>query len=258
MKRYLATKRPISQETALANRSVSMSNLIVSAAHSLNLSEKRLVSAAMAKLDSLAKSTPSKPIRITAVEFAECFGVDERTAYDQLKKGAETLFNRQIKRVHQTARGEVVEKIRWVDRVSYQNGEGFVELNFTQHVSPYLVDLEKRFTTYKLEQTRALRSVHSWRLYENLKRWETTGKWIVEIDEFHHVMESSPSYQRNFAQLRKWVIEPAVKELREVNNLDIEWMTRKTGRKVTRLVFIFEPAAQLKMSLSSPLQDVET
>lgn len=226
-----------------------MSNLIVNAAHSLNLSEKRLVSAAMAKLDSLAKKTPSKPIRITAVEFAECFGVDERTAYDQLKKGGNTLFNRYITRIHQTPRGEQVEKIRWVDRIAYQNGEGFVEMNFTDHVAPYLVDLEKRFTTYKLEQTRALRSIHSWRLYENLKRWETTGKWIVEIDEFHQVMESSKSYQTNFAQLRKWVIEPAVKELREVNGLDIEWMARKTGRKVTRLVFIFEPAAQMKMNL---------
>ena len=62
-------------------------------------------------------------------------------------------------------------------------------------------------------------------------------------------MESSKSYQENFAQLRKWVIEPAVKELREVNGLDIEWMPRKTGRKVTRLVFIFEPAAQMQMNL---------
>lgn len=249
MKRYLTEKRPISRETPLSNRSVSMSNLIVNAAHSLNLSEKRLVSAAMAKLDSLAKKTSGKPIRITAVEFAECFGVDERTAYDQLKKGGNTLFNRYITRVHQTSKGEVVEKIRWVDRIAYQNGEGFIEMNFTDHVAPYLVDLEKRFTTYKLEQTRALRSIHSWRLYENLKRWETTGKWIVEIDEFHRVMESSKSYQENFAQLRKWVIEPAVKELREVNGLDIEWMPRKTGRKVTRLVFVFEPAAQIQMNL---------
>jgi len=224
-----------------------MSNLIVNAAHSLNLSEKRLVSAAMAKLDSLAKKTPSKPIRITAVEFAECFGVDERTAYDQLKKGGDTLFNRYITRVHQTPRGEQVEKIRWVDRIAYQTGEGFVEMNFTDHVAPYLVDLEKRFTTYKLEQTKALRSIHSWRLYENLKRWESTGKWIVEIDEFHRVMESPKSYQENFAQLRKWVIEPAIKELLETNGLDIEWMARKTGRKVTRLVFIFEEADQKQM-----------
>jgi plasmid replication initiation protein len=203
----------------------------------------------MAKLNSLAKSKPNKPIRITAAEFSECFGVDERTAYDQLKKGADTLFNREIIRVYQTPKGEKVEKIRWVSRVAYQNGEGFVEMDFTEHVAPYLVDLEKRFTTYKLEQTRALRSIHSWRLYENLKRWETTGKWIVDIDEFHRVMDSSKSYQENFAQLRKWVIEPAVKELREVNGLDIEWITRKTGRKVTRLVFIFEPAAQMQLNL---------
>jgi plasmid replication initiation protein len=226
-----------------------MSNHIVNAAQSLNLSEKRLVSVAMAKLDSLAKTFPAKPIRITAIEYAECFGINERTAYDQLKKGGETLYNRDIKRVHKTDKGDRVQKIRWVSSLEYQNGAGFVQIRFTPEVAPYLVDLKKRFTTYKLEQTRALRSMHSWRLYENLKRWETTGKWIVEIDDFHRVMESSKSYQENFAQLRKWVIEPAVKELRAVNNLEIEWRAWKTGRKVTRLVFIFEPAAQMQMKL---------
>jgi plasmid replication initiation protein len=226
-----------------------MSNHIVNAAQSLNLSEKRLVSVAMAKLDSLAKTFPAKPIRITAIEYAECFGINERTDYDQLKKGGETLYNRDIKRVHKTDKGDRVQKIRWVSSLEYQNGAGFVQIRFTPEVAPYLVDLKKRFTTYKLEQTRALRSMHSWRLYENLKRWETTGKWIVEIDDFHRVMESSKSYQENFAQLRKWVIEPAVKELRAVNNLEIEWRAWKTGRKVTRLVFIFEPAAQMQMKL---------
>ena len=249
MKRYLTEKRPISEETHLSNRSVSMSNVIVNAAQSLNLSEKRLVSIAMAKLDSLAKKAPAKPIKITAIEYADCFGIDERTAYDQLKKGGEALFDRKITRVDQTPTGEKPVKFRWVGLLAYQKGEGYVEIRFSEDVVPYLVDLQKRFTTYKLEQTRALRSIHSWRLYENLKRWETTGKWIVEIDEFHRVMESSKSYQENFAQLRKWVIEPAVKELREVNGLDIEWMPRKTGRKVTRLVFIFEPAAQMQMNL---------
>lgn len=251
MKRYLTEKRPVSNETKLAKRSVSMSNLIVNASHSLNLSEKRLVSAAMAKVDSLAKRVPGKPVRITAAEYAECFGIDETTAYEQLKKAGDNLFGRYITRIHQTPKGEMVEKIRWVDRVAYKVGEGFVELNFTEHVAPYLISLEKRFTTYKLEQTGALRSVHSWRLYENLKRWETTGKWIVEIDEFHQVMESSKSYQENFAQLRKWVIEPAVKELREVSNLDINWITSKTGRRVTRLTFVFEPLPQMKLNFGS-------
>lgn len=249
MKRYIAQRVGISPETALSNRNVSMSNLIVNASHALNLSEKRIVSVAIAKLDSFAKAPPSKPIKITAVEFAECFGIDDRTAYDQLRQGSQNLFQRYITRIQQTTRGETVERIRWIDRIAYQDGEGYVELNFTAHVAPYLTALEKRFTTYKLQQTSALRSIHSWRLFENLKRWESTGKWLVEIEEFHRVMESTKSYQENFAQLRKWVIEPAVKELREVSDLDISWSAHKTGRRVSRLLFQFKPTEQMSLPL---------
>lgn len=252
MKQSLAKKITISPETSLAHRNVSMSNTIINAAHGLNLSEKRIVSTAIAKLNSLAKSPPTKPIKITALEFSECFKIDETTAYEQLKKGADNLFLRYISRSYSTPYGDKVEKIRWIDRAAYHPGEGYVEMNFTAHVAPYLMALEKRFTTYKLEHTRALRSIHSWRLYENLKRWDSTGRWICEIEEFHHAMEATPSYRKNFAQLRKWVIEPAVKELRDVSGLNVEWSAHKRGRKVSRLMFEFKPSDQMTFDLSPP------
>lgn len=247
MKRSIASAAGVSLETPLSNRNVTMDNLIVSASHALNLSEKRIVSAAIAKLDSITKSPEKRAIRITGVEFGECFNIEPQTAYEQLKKASQNLFQRYITRVVQTSRGEVVERIRWLDRIAYQEGEGYVELNFTSHVAPYLMALETRFTTYKLQQASALRSIHSWRLFENLKRWEKTGKWIVDIEDFHRVMESRKSYQENFAQLRKWVIEPAVKELRENNDLDISWRPIKSGRRVSRLVFLFKPAEQMSL-----------
>ena len=252
MKKSVASQITISNETSLANRSVSMSNSIISAAHALNLSEKRVISTGLAKLDSMAKKQPSKPIKITALEFSECFGIDETTAYEQLKKGAAALYERNIRRIIKTPYGSRVENIRWLDRANYIDGEGYVEIGFANAVAPYLMALEKRFTTYKLEQTRALRSIHSWRLFENLKRWESTGKWIVDIDEFHHAMDATESYRKNFAQLRKWMIEPAVKELGEVSGLDIKWSSYKTGRKVTRLLFLFQPKAQMSLNLAPP------
>lgn len=249
MKAHIAKHAGISAETSLANRNVSMSNNIVSAAHSLNLSEKRIISAAIAKLDSFSKQLPSKSIKITAVEFAECYQIDARTAYDQLKRNSLNLFQRYITRVENSSRGKKLERIRWIDRIVYHDGEGYVELNFTAHVAPHLLALTRSFTTYKLQQTSALRSVHSWRLFENLKQWESTGKWIVDIQDFHHAMQATPSYQSNFAQLRKWVIEPAVDELRSVAGLEIEWSAHKTGRKVSRLLFRFRPTQQLQLPL---------
>lgn len=257
MKKRTAENISISPETSLANRNVSMSNTIVSAAHGLSLSEKRVVSTAIAKLNSLAKTPPTKPIKITALEFAECFKIDETTAYEQLRKANDNLFQRYISRTIPTPRGEKVEKIRWVDRATYHKGEGYIELNFTAHVAPYLMALEKRFTTYKLEHTRALRSIHSWRLFENLKRWESTGKWICEIEEFHTAMDTTPSYRKNFAQLRKWVIEPAIKELKEVSGLDVQWSAHKHGRKVARLLFQFRPSDQMAFDLSPPEVDLQ-
>jgi plasmid replication initiation protein len=251
MKQITAKKISVSSETPLANHNVSMSNSIVSAAHALNLSEKRIICTAIAKLNSLANAPPSKAIKITAMEFAECFKIDETTAYEQLKKGSKNLFSRYISRVQETPYGQKTEQIRWIDRAVYHPGEGYVEINFTVHVSPYLTALEKRFTTYKLEHARALRSIHSWRLFENLKRWESTGVWICEIDEFHHAMEATPSYRKNFAQLRKWVIEPALKELREVSGLEVEFFPYKRGRKVSRLIFKFKPTKQMKMLSTS-------
>lgn len=204
----------------------------------------------------MAKQKPTKAIKITAVEFAECFGIDETTAYEQLKRGTAALYDRSIRRSFETPYGKKhIERIRWLDRSAYVAGEGYVEINFSNQVAPYLLALEKRFTSYKLEQTRALRSIHSWRLFENLKRWESTGRWIVDIEDFHHAMEATKSYRKNFAQLRKWVIEPAVRELCQISGLEIEWQAHKSGRKVSRLLFLFKPAEQMSFELLPPEEE---
>ena len=51
---------------------------------------------------------------------------------------------------------------------------------------------------------------------------------------------SDRKLSENFSLLRKWVIEPAVKELTEKDNWLIEWEAIKRGRKVTALRFQFE------------------
>jgi hypothetical protein len=77
------------------DRWVTMSNALTRAGHGLTLSEKRIICCAVSKLDSRAQAA-LKPgdvlrTRITAQEYAETFGVDPDTAYDQLKAGADNL-----------------------------------------------------------------------------------------------------------------------------------------------------------------------
>jgi plasmid replication initiation protein len=208
-----------------AGGNVTMHNTLVSASHGLNLGEKRLVSMAVAKLSPNAAALPGKPIKILAVDFAEQFGLEAHTAYVQLREAQENLFNRYIRHIeHYGANGQKLEvvKMRWISSIRYKDGEGEVSIAFAPEIAQFLVQLKKHFTSYQLSKAAALRSTYSWRLFENLERFRETGVWEVDIDRFHIIMETPKSYRANFAQTRRWVIEPALSELAAQTNITAE------------------------------------
>lgn len=236
----------------LAEQHVTMDNALARAGHGLTLSEKRIVMAAVSKLDSRRPyiTSPLKT-RITAAEYAETFGVDIDTAYDQLESAATHLYHRSITFFEHAAahrrrtrrRGEddklITVRMRWVGSIRYQKGEGWVELSWWHELIPHLVGIQKQFTSYQLKQASALRSAYSWKLLELLMRWESTGCAEYTIDELHMSMETPPSLRRDFALLRQRVIEPAVRELCEKDGWEISWQPLKKGRKVAAIRFEF-------------------
>jgi plasmid replication initiation protein len=231
---------------------VTMHNTLISASHGLNLSEKRLVSMAVSKLSPTAAALPGKPLKILAVDFAEQFGLEAHTAYVQLREAQESLFNRYIRHIeHYGPNGQKVEvvKMRWISSIRYKDGEGEVSIAFAPEIAQFLVQLKKHFTSYQLSKAAALRSTYSWRLFENLERFRDTGVWEVDIDRFHIIMETPKSYRANFAQTRRWVIEPALSELAAQTNITAEFEPLKRGRKITRLRFTFENASQMALPL---------
>ncbi len=235
-----------------AGGNVTMHNTLVSASHGLNLGEKRLVSMAVAKLSPKAAALPGKPVRISAVDFAEQFGLDPTTAYEQLRNAQENLFNRYIRHIeHYGPNGQKVEviKMRWITSIGYKDGDGEIALAFAPEIAQFLVQLKKHFTSYQLSKAAALRSTYSWRMFENLERFRETGTWEVDMDRFHAIMETPKSYRANFAQTRRFVIEPALAELAAKTNITAKVEPIRRGRKIDRLRFTFESASQMKLPL---------
>ncbi|TJZ76888.1 replication initiation protein [Paracoccus hibiscisoli] len=235
-----------------AGGNVTMHNTLVSASHGLNLGEKRLVAMAVAKLSPKAAALPGKPIKISAVDFAEQYGVDTDTAYEQLRDAQENLFQRYITHIeHFGPNGQrvMVSKMRWVSSIHYEKGAGEVSLAFAPEIAQFLVQLKKHFTSYQLSKAAALRSTYSWRLFENLERFRETGVWEVDMDRFHTIMETPKSYRRNFNDARRFVIDPAVLELAAKTNITAEVEPIRRGRKIARLRFTFENASQMNLPL---------
>lgn len=237
------------------DRSISMSNALARGAQGLNLSQKRIIALAMAHTDSLpardlmAGVTNGWKVRLLAHEYAETFEVDANTAYEQLKAGSRSLLQCLWRTVAPSKKGEVITEGQWLFLAEYCKGAGYVDITFHPKVAPHLLALRSQFTTYKLKQAAALRSIYAWRLFECLQSWKSKGRWCATIEEFQKAMEPPPSCLSDFGQLKRRVIEPAVKELREKDGLLLEWEPVKAGRKVTGLEFKFQTDPQGRLDV---------
>lgn len=242
-------------DVAIPDRSVSMSNALARGAQGLSLSQKRIIALAMAMTDSvpakdlLAGQSNGWTVRLLAHDYAETYEVDANTAYEQLQDGARSLLKCLWRTVSQGRKGPVITEGQWLSLAKYSKGEGRVDITFHHQVAPHLLALRSQFTTYKLKQAAALRSIYAWRLFECLQSWKSKGRWSPDIEEFHKAMEAPASCLANFKDLRRRVIEPAVKELKEKDGLLLEWEPVKAGRKVTGLDFKFSPDPQGRLAL---------
>jgi plasmid replication initiation protein len=239
------------------DRWISMSNALTRAGQGLTLAEKRIVAAAVSKLDSrrLPQVGELPVTRITAAEYADTFHVDSNTAYEQLQSAAKTLYNRTITFYEAAHRRNGAPlpptkvQMRWVGVVKYQVGEGWVELHWWPALLPHLTALKGQFTTYQLQQASALRSIYSWRLLELLTRFKSTGWAEYDIEDFAAAMDATEKQRQNFNNIKRRIIEPAVAELNEKDGWIIQWEQIKAGRKVKAVRFTFarDPQGRLEI-----------
>jgi plasmid replication initiation protein len=213
---------------------VTKHNNLIEASYKLTLNEQRLVLLCIARLDTRKPLPKDNLFTITAKEFSKTFGIEEKHAYEALDEAASTLYERDIR----TYDGKYRERFRWVCGVQYHDNEGKVTLGLSTFITPYLTMLHERFASYKLNQIAGLKSIYSIRLLEFLTQFKATGKLIIELGRFKDRLDLKNEYTR-FFDLKKRVIEPAVKELREKSNLEIDWRPIKLRRTIKQLEFVF-------------------
>jgi plasmid replication initiation protein len=246
------------------DQSVVIKNELVRRVQKMKLSEKRLLALAIAKcnpkpkilLDKAMRPDPQTgvapgwSVRVTTQEFMEAYPqVDPKHAYTDLKTAAENLYECSVEwdaiEVERGKKTPVRKSIRWIYEKVNTTTPGWVEIKFSPSIAPYLLGISDEFTKYKLKHAADLRSVYSWRMLEMMAQYRGTGLITIKYDEFCEAMGAPDSCIKDAGQLRRRVIEPAVKELQEKNGIAIEWEpTKPAGRKITGFKFRFEPDPQ--------------
>ncbi len=229
----------------LTNNKVSQSNRLIEASHTLTLNEKRLVLCAASMLDSRKPLPKNGFITVTADAFADTFGIETRHAYESLNDAATRLYNRDLRRMKN---GQVIERMRWVYHVKYKDGLGCVELGFSPTILPHLTMLHAEFTSYQLRQIGHLSSFYSIRLYELMAQFHKIGKRDCTLEQLREMFDTGEKY-KDVKDFRKWVLDPALKEVNSHTDLRIDSEPKRAGRKIIGFSFMIQKSEQLSLAI---------
>ena len=142
----------------------------------LTLAEQRVLLACIAQIDAKETLTDQYRFEVTAAEIVDLAGLDNTSnAYRDLKKTSEKLYERSVIINDPDPDNPQIEqrKTRWISSIDYAPGEGKLILSFSFGIIPYLSQLSREFTKYKLKHVSRFESVYSIRLYELLVQWSS-------------------------------------------------------------------------------------
>jgi plasmid replication initiation protein len=227
---------------------ITKTNPLIQASYSLSANEMKLIGLAIVHARETGLGiNADKPLTIAALDFAAKFNVAERTAYDDLKNACKTLFDRQATYddIHPATGKPRKNLTRWVSSISYIEGAGLVQFTFAPQVIPMIAYIDGRvdgYTSYFLDEISGLKSAYAIRLFEILMQWKNTTKQtpVIAVAEFRGLMGILGEEYPLIADLKKRVIDTAIKQINENTDFVASYEQKKTGRAITGLIFKFK------------------
>lgn len=236
------------------NSLVVKSNAVIDASYRLSLNEQRLLLLCISQIKKGDVVSEKTEFIVKASEFSEKFSVPLKTAYRELQVVADRLYDRSATIYNPDPKNPDIThlKTRWISSIMY-TGSGQLTLGFAAHMIPYISLLEGRFTRYSLDAIAGMSSTYGMRFYELMKKWQTESgikknKYEIELDRLKEMLDLKGKYLA-IKDFKKYVIEPAMKDIKNCTDLIASYTQRKTGRRVTHLIFTFRVDDQIKMKL---------
>lgn len=218
-------------------------NELIAGIYSMPLDCKRVLLLGLTKVRHQGPRDQPLQFKITAKAWAQLYGVEQKSAYQQLQLAAYKLM-RQYNPVKVGSLdggpiepNDYVEKV-WFDECRYNARQGSIELCFSEKIRPHITDLRSDFTLVDLNAVRGMTSIHSIRIYELLRQYRSTGWLSISIADLRVLFQLENKYSEYFDFKRK-VIDKAIKEIKDRTNLQVTYETKRTGRKVTDISFRF-------------------
>lgn len=207
-------------------------NDLIEAKYKLNLVEQKIILYTVSQLD--RDENNFKLVQVKISDIAELIG-NEIHRYTEFKKIANDLMD---KKVVLSNRPNL--DMRWLASSEYI-GEGIIELEFSEKLIPYLLQLKQRFTRYEIKNILSMKSSYSVRIYELMKQYETIGKREFELIEFKRCLGLKADEYSRIYDFERFVLKVAKEEINRDTDLIIDYEKKRKGRKIIGFLFIIKP-----------------
>lgn len=252
---------------------VVMDNAITRAAYNLSVNEQRLILSAISQIPKGEPVDANCAYYVTRDDFIR-MGVNADTVARDIRVATKDLMKKTL--VVKTDIGEL--EFNWLKEVlrydkhaeerlkaQYPNPEDYnkyirglrgynfldslpthndddnivARLVFNERIVPFLSDLKVNFTKFLLDEVAGFGSIYSFRIYELMMQFKSTGYCKISIKDLRYMFNLGSKYEAT-KDLRKWVIDTAINEINEKSPYKVNYEMLKTGRKFTHLELKFK------------------
>ncbi|MCG1245854.1 RepB family plasmid replication initiator protein [Staphylococcus epidermidis] len=139
---------------------------------------------------------------------------------------------------------EVIERFILFNHYRIHKKDQYLEISTSPNLKHILNSITSNFTKFELKEMTNLKSTYSKNMFRILKQYKHTGYMKIKIDDFRERLDIPKSYR--MTDINKNVLKPIVTELNTIfNNLHINKIKAKKGRKIEWLEFIFDPEKRI-------------
>ena len=222
---------------------VSKANAFIESGYAINLVAQRVIILAIIEAREQGSMSEIGGIhRIKASDYEKHFECDKTTAYRSLKSACESLYESEFVWTDKDAKGrDKINKSRFVQRASYSEGGGYVEVMFGNDVIPLITRLSEKYTEYELKQIKDLNSIYALRIFEILMQWLSVGKTpTIAIENLRTRLGIEVHQYKTMGNFKSRVLDHAIKEINDNTNITATYEQHKEGRRIVGFTFRFK------------------
>jgi plasmid replication initiation protein len=180
-----------------------------------------------------------------------------RWNYQQLRDATAGL----IGKVFEIEEKDGLLQVAMMSSAKYLKGKGKIQLTISEDLKPYLVDLKNNFTSFQLYCVLSMSSKYAKWMYVQFSRWKDIGYYSYELDDLKVLLNLKdpkgrlPEQYKQWGQFKDNVLEPAVRQINELSDINITFQVEKKGKSVHRINFTISQVRRLQTIIPFEMSD---